>query len=205
MPPRAARPGRLPAVARYEFGDPLGSGGLGTVYRALDRYTGQVVAVKVLRASLTENPKQHQRLVQEFRAATQLEHPNIVRALDIGSDGTISYLVFELIDGTTKEYPGRKPKKGKPPVDTKVILSIVKDGKKDGFRVDVPKPADRERLAGGKFVHDYVFIFRARKVGVYELTVDIPSATPPQKQTKKVTVTPAALELFASHQCRLKS
>ena len=44
MPPRAARPGRLPAVPRYEFGAPLGSGGLGTVYRALDLYTGRAVA-----------------------------------------------------------------------------------------------------------------------------------------------------------------
>jgi serine/threonine-protein kinase len=69
------------------------------VYRAVDRTTGAGVAIKVLRASLTENFKLHQRLVQEFRAASQLEHPNVVRALDIGTDGTISYLVFELIDG----------------------------------------------------------------------------------------------------------
>src|SRR5205814_6081412 len=41
-----------------------------------------------------------QRLAQEFRAATQLEHPNIVRALEIGTDGSTSYLVYELIEGT---------------------------------------------------------------------------------------------------------
>ena len=41
----------------------------------------------------------HQRLVQEFKAATQLEHPNIVRALDIGIDGSVSYLVYELVEG----------------------------------------------------------------------------------------------------------
>jgi serine/threonine protein kinase len=65
----------------------------------LDRTTRRPVAIKVLRAALTENPTIHQRLVQEFRAATQLEHPNIVRALDVGNDGSVSYLVYELIEG----------------------------------------------------------------------------------------------------------
>ncbi|MBY0458443.1 MAG: serine/threonine protein kinase, partial [Gemmataceae bacterium] len=99
MPPATIKPARLPATARYEFGEALGSGGMGTVYRAVDRQTGGLVAVKVLRTKLAENVIVHQRLVQEFRAATQLEHPNIVRALDIGIDGTTSYLVYELVEG----------------------------------------------------------------------------------------------------------
>jgi serine/threonine protein kinase len=89
----------LPSVSRYEFGAVVGTGGWGTVYRALDRKTGQEVAIKVLRVSLADDPTQHQRLVQEFRAATQLEHPNIVRALEMGNDGHVSYLVFELVEG----------------------------------------------------------------------------------------------------------
>jgi serine/threonine protein kinase len=99
MPLAIKKPARLPTVSRYEFGEPIGDGGTGTVYRARDRQTGGVVAIKVLRAKLAENPTQHQRLAQEFRAATQLEHPNIVRALDVGNDGHVSYLVYELIDG----------------------------------------------------------------------------------------------------------
>ncbi|MCI0700167.1 MAG: protein kinase [Planctomycetia bacterium] len=92
---------RLPSLTRYEFGEPIGSGGMGTVYRALDKTTGRAVAIKVLRSKLTESPTQHQRLATEFRAATQLEHPNIVRALEMGVDGSISYLVYELVEGAS--------------------------------------------------------------------------------------------------------
>jgi serine/threonine protein kinase len=90
---------QLPSVSRYEFGEPIGSGGVGTVYRARDRETNRLVAIKVLRTKLSDSPAIHQRFAQEFRAATQLEHPNIVRALDMGIDGNISYLVYELVEG----------------------------------------------------------------------------------------------------------
>ena len=96
MPPALAK---LPTSKRYQFGEPLGSGGMGTVYRARDRQTGAEVAIKVVKATLTENPMLHHRLAQEFRAATQLEHPNIVRAIDIDTDGATSFLVFELVEG----------------------------------------------------------------------------------------------------------
>ncbi len=88
-----------PTSKRYIFGEPIGSGGMGTVFRAHDRNTGRPVAIKVLKSKLTENPAHHHRLAQEFRAATQLEHPNIVRALEIDTDGSTSYLVYELVTG----------------------------------------------------------------------------------------------------------
>jgi len=104
---------RLPSVKRYEFREPIGSGGVGTVYRAWDREADRPVAVKVLRTKMADNPVIHQRFVQEFRAATQLEHPNIVRALDMGVDGNISYLVYELVNGANLgdriEAKGRLP------------------------------------------------------------------------------------------------
>jgi serine/threonine protein kinase len=90
---------RTPSSARYEFGEPIGSGGAGSVYRARDRETGAQVAIKVLKTRLTDDTTLHKRLATEFRAATQLEHPNIVRALEIGNDGTLSYLVYELVEG----------------------------------------------------------------------------------------------------------
>lgn len=101
MATASALAARLPSIPRYEFGDPIGAGGAGTVYRAHDRESDRPVAIKVLRASLTDNPTLHHRLAQEFRAATQLEHPNIVRALEMGNDGNLSYLVFELIEGVS--------------------------------------------------------------------------------------------------------
>jgi serine/threonine protein kinase len=112
---------RLPSTTRYEFGAPIGEGGWGTVYRAYDRQTKQEVAVKVLRVGLAENPIQHHRLAQEFRAATQLEHPNIVRALEMGNDGHVSYLVYELVEGFS--LGERIEKRGKLPEAAAVRLA----------------------------------------------------------------------------------
>lgn len=94
-----ASPVRTPTSTRYEFGPAIGTGGAGSVYRARDKTTGNVVAIKVLKNRVTDDPALHQRLATEFRAATQLEHPNIVRALEIGTDGSTSYLVYELVEG----------------------------------------------------------------------------------------------------------
>jgi serine/threonine protein kinase len=89
----------MPKSARYEFEKPIGSGGMGVVYRALDRRTKEPVAIKVLKHRLSENPILHQRLIREFKAATELEHPNVVRALSCETDGEVSFLVYELVDG----------------------------------------------------------------------------------------------------------
>ena len=90
---------RLPISSRYEFQKPIGSGGMGTVYRAVDRRTGELVAIKVLKYKQAENPILHQRIVREFRTASELEHPNIVRALSFESDNDINFVVFELVEG----------------------------------------------------------------------------------------------------------
>lgn len=113
MTTKSAGRARLPSTTRYEFERPIGSGGTGTVYRALDRRTGLPVAIKVLRATLSENPTLHRRLANEFRAASALDHPNIVRALSVENDGEISYLVYELVEaaslGDRIERHGRLP------------------------------------------------------------------------------------------------
>jgi serine/threonine protein kinase len=94
----SARP-RIPATSRYEFEKPIGSGGMGTVYRALDRRTNELVAIKVLKFKESDNPTLHQRIIREFRAASELEHPNIVRALAFETVDDINFLVFELVEG----------------------------------------------------------------------------------------------------------
>lgn len=90
---------RLPNSARYQFEKLLGSGGMGAVYQALDRRTGDLVAVKVLRFKPADNPTLLRRIEREFRAASTLEHPNIVRALAFESDGQTCFLVYELVNG----------------------------------------------------------------------------------------------------------
>jgi serine/threonine protein kinase len=90
----------LTSIGRYDFVATLGTGGCGTVYKARDRQTGGTVAVKILGVNLAEDPVLHYRFAQEFRSATKLEHPNIVRALDFALDGGVSYLVTEFVDGS---------------------------------------------------------------------------------------------------------
>ncbi len=99
MSTQTKRGPRIPKSARYEFQKPIGSGGMGTVYQALDRRTQELVAIKVLKYRLSENPTLHHRLMREFKAATELEHPNIVRALAFENDEESSFLVYELVEG----------------------------------------------------------------------------------------------------------
>jgi serine/threonine protein kinase len=99
MPAATSERIRLPMTSRYDFEKPIGTGGMGTVYRAFDRQTGELVAIKVLRYRQSENPVLHQRIIREFRAASELEHPNIVRALAFDTIDDVTFLVFELVEG----------------------------------------------------------------------------------------------------------
>jgi eukaryotic-like serine/threonine-protein kinase len=76
----------------------LGTGGMGAVYRAHDPRLGRDAAIKVLHAALTDDDRRA-RFLQEAKAASALNHPNIVTIYDIGAEGPVVYLVMELIDG----------------------------------------------------------------------------------------------------------
>ncbi len=86
-------------IAHYRFVEKVGDGGMGTVYKAIDTKTEDIVAVKVLHMRIEEDSDVYRRFQQEFRAAAKLEHPNIVRAIDFGMDDGKSYLVSEFVDG----------------------------------------------------------------------------------------------------------
>src|SRR5262245_2313450 len=88
-------------AGRYEIHQELGSGGMGTVFKAIDRRTATPVAVKILNFKASEFPMLHLRMVREFRAARDLEHPNIVHALASEKDKDLSFLVYELVEGTS--------------------------------------------------------------------------------------------------------
>src|SRR5450755_2850211 len=85
----------------YEILSPLGAGGMGEVYKALDVRLDRTVAVKVLPAEFGSDPVRLRRFELEARAASALNHPNIVTVFDIGTEGPISYLAMELVDGRT--------------------------------------------------------------------------------------------------------
>ena len=85
----------------YEIVAPLGAGGMGEVYRAHDPRLGREVAIKVLPASFSADLDRLRRFEQEARAASALNHPNILAVYDIGTHDGAPYLVTELLEGCT--------------------------------------------------------------------------------------------------------
>src|SRR5687768_13862499 len=82
----------------YDLGEKLGEGGMGTVYRGVDRSTNIPVAIKVLKADATESDILA-RFIREGEALRQLNHPNIVKLLDTVQENGQYYLVMELVEG----------------------------------------------------------------------------------------------------------
>src|SRR5580698_3556913 len=85
----------------YEIQSPLGAGGMGEVYRALDTRLGRNVAIKVLPDHFSQNSDLRQRLQNEARTISKLSHPNICTLHDIGHQGDIAFLVLEFVEGKT--------------------------------------------------------------------------------------------------------
>ncbi len=74
---------------------------MGDVYRATDTMLGRDVALKVLTSALHDDTDFRRRLEKEARAASSLNHPNIVTVYEIGQAGTIDFVASELVDGVT--------------------------------------------------------------------------------------------------------
>jgi serine/threonine protein kinase len=98
MPLDASKP-VLQTVGNYDLLEKIAEGGMGTVYKARQQPSGDIVAIKIVPPHLSNNHVLLRRFEQEFKAARSLDHPNIVRALDFSSLGTSPYLVMEYVDG----------------------------------------------------------------------------------------------------------
>ena len=85
---------------RYELGDELGQGGMGTVFAARDAVGGETVAVKVLRPLYARDPTAVERLRREARLAAALDSPHVVRVLDV-QEAQEPFLVMEYVPGPT--------------------------------------------------------------------------------------------------------
>jgi len=85
----------------YEILAPLGAGGMGEVYRARDPRLGRDVAIKVLPPSFSQDADRLRRFEQEARAASALNHPNILTIHDFGTAEGAPYVVSELLEGET--------------------------------------------------------------------------------------------------------
>jgi hypothetical protein len=93
-----AAPGELLA-SRYELIQPIGSGGMATVWRARDTRLGRQVAVKLLRPEFAEDDEFVRRFETEARHAASLSHPNVAAVHDTDVDGERRFIVMELVDG----------------------------------------------------------------------------------------------------------
>ncbi len=92
-------PGHTRRVGPYEILETLGEGAMGHVYLARDSRLDRNVAIKTISKAGESDPARKNRFIQEARAASSLNHPNIVTIHDFGTDNGISYIVTELVDG----------------------------------------------------------------------------------------------------------
>ncbi|MCU1328280.1 MAG: serine/threonine protein kinase with repeat [Bryobacterales bacterium] len=88
-------------ISHYEILEKLGEGGMGVVYKARDTQLGRQVAVKVLIATAGGSTDMQARFLQEARAASSLNHPNIITIHDIVATGAGDSIVMELVRGQT--------------------------------------------------------------------------------------------------------
>jgi serine/threonine protein kinase len=99
-------------ISSYQIHSLLGAGGMGVVYQARDTRLKRFVAIKVLPPDRVSDPERKRRFIQEARAASALNHPNIITIHDIGSvDGT-DFIVMEYVTGKTLDQ--RIPRNGMP-------------------------------------------------------------------------------------------
>ena len=89
-------------AGRYEIKEVLGMGGMGVVYRAMDRELGEPVAIKTLRTEVVgSDGVALERFKQEIRLARKITHRNVVRTYDLGEVNGTYYLTMEFVEGTS--------------------------------------------------------------------------------------------------------
>src|SRR5215208_1573471 len=89
------------SIKQYNILSLLGTGGMGEVYIAEDSHLGRKVALKILPPQFTRDPDRIARFQRESRAASSLNHPNIITIHEIGHHLNTHFIVTELIEGDT--------------------------------------------------------------------------------------------------------
>jgi serine/threonine protein kinase len=86
-------------IGNYEIVFKIAEGGMGAVYKARHRDTGAEVAIKIIPPETARNQVLLRRFEQEFRAASLIDHPNVVKAIEYNGNGPSPFLVMEYVDG----------------------------------------------------------------------------------------------------------
>lgn len=89
----------LREIGEYELVAKIAEGGMGAVYKARHRVSRQIVAIKIIPVETARNPVLLRRFEQEFRAASLIDHPNVVKAIEYCAVGPSPFLVMEFVEG----------------------------------------------------------------------------------------------------------
>src|SRR5579863_1691322 len=88
-------------ISHYEILEKVGEGGMGVVYKAKDTHLDRFVAIKVLPPEKVADPDRRRHFTQEAKAASALNHPNIITIYDIDEDHGVYFISMELVAGKT--------------------------------------------------------------------------------------------------------
>ncbi len=88
-------------ISRYRVTGPIGAGGAGVVYSAMDPQLGRPVALKLLHAEAGAQPQGRSRVLREAQAMARLKHPNVVAVYDVGTWREQVFIAMELVEGGT--------------------------------------------------------------------------------------------------------
>ena len=88
-------------LGRYEIRTQIGAGGMGEVYLAQDSQLDRTIALKILHSDIASDTQRMRRFIQEAKAASSLNHPNILTIYEIGKADSIDFIATEFIDGET--------------------------------------------------------------------------------------------------------
>src|SRR5580692_8105533 len=109
---------------RYEIIELLGEGGMGAVYKALDRELDRPVALKLIRPELASNPSMLARFKQELLLSRQVTHKNVIRIYDLGDAEGVKYITMEFVQGRDLRSLIQEKKKFSPEEAVEIMQQV---------------------------------------------------------------------------------
>ncbi|MET0165597.1 MAG: protein kinase [Vicinamibacterales bacterium] len=169
-------------LGRYQITAQIGAGGMGEVYRASDTTLERTVAIKVLPDHAANDAQFRERFEREARAASALNHPNILTVFDVGRERDAAFLVMELIDGVTLRE--RIADCALPPREVVSIGAQIADGL---------AAAHQAGLVHRDLKPDNVMVTRDGRVKILDFGLAKPLATPLAGQHTQTAISEAGM------------